>query len=67
MKKRWICIILIFFEIALALAFGFWLQDMISLELCFAIAFLVPLFVISVSSKKSENIWIKLIEVLVLS
>lgn len=67
MKKRWICIILIFFEIALAMAFGFLLQDIMPIELCFAIAFLVPLFVICVSSKKSENIWIKLIEVLVLS
>ncbi len=67
MKKVWIYIILIIFEITLGLAYGFLLQNTVPVEVCLFIAFLVPLFIISVSFKKQRDMYVRLIEVLVLS
>ena len=67
MKKVWIYIILIIFEITLGLVYGFLLQNTIPVEVCLFIAFLVPFFTISVSLKKQRDMYVKLIEVLALS
>ena len=67
MKKIWIYFILIIFEIALGLAYGFLLQNTVPVEVCLFVAFLVPFFVISISSKSQREVYVKLIEVLVLS
>ena len=67
MKKSWVYIILIIFEIVLGFAYGFWLQNIISYGVCCFIAFLVPFFVISISSKNQRDVYVKLIEILVLS
>ena len=67
MKKVWTYIILIIFEIALGLAYGFLLQNIIPVEICLFIAFLVPFFYHSCFLKKQRDMYVKLIEVLTLS
>ena len=67
MKKGWVYSILIIFEIVLGLAYGFLLQNVIPVEVCLFVAFLVPFFVISISSKKQRDVYVKLIETSVLS
>ena len=64
MKKDWILII---FEIVLGFAYGFLLQNIIPAEVCLFVAFLVPFFVISISSKSQREVYVKLIETSVLS
>lgn len=67
MKKVWIYIILIIFEIALGLAYGFLLQNIIPIEVCLFIAFFVPFLSYLFLLKKQQDVYVKLIEVSVLS
>lgn len=74
MKKDWVYSILIIFEIVLGFAYGFLLQNIIPAEVCLFVAFLVPFFVISISSKSQREVYVnqrevyvKLIETSVLS
>ena len=67
MKKFWIYITLTFFEILLGLTYGFFLQNIISVEICLFIAFFVPFFIISISLKNEQDLHIKIIEILFLS
>ena len=67
MKKAWIYIILIIFEIALGLTYGFLLQNIMPVETCLFIAFLVPFFTISVSAKEQRNKFVDWVEILALS
>ena len=45
----------------------FFLQNIISVEICLFIAFFVPFFIISISLKNEQDLHIKIIEVLFLS
>ena len=67
MKKGWLFIVLIIFEIVLGLAYGFVLQNIVPVEICLIIAFFVPLFIVSTSFKKQRDVYVKFIEVLALS
>lgn len=67
MKKIWLFILLLLFEIVLGLAYGLGLQNIVPVEVCLFIAFFVPLCIISVSLKNQRDTYVKLIEVLVLS
>ena len=67
MKKWWVYIILIIFEMALVLAYGFLLQSVIPFGICLFIAFLVPLFIMFVSLKEQRDLYAKMIEALTFS
>lgn len=59
MKKVWIYIILIVFEITLALAYGFWLQNIVPIGFCFNSAIAIPFTVLLISFKEKQNMIIK--------
>ena len=67
MKKGWVYGLLIFFETVLGLSYGFLLQNIISVEVCLFIAFLVPFFVIAISFKNQREVYVKMIETFFLS
>ena len=67
MKKVCIYIILIIFEIALGISYGLLLQNIIPFGVCLLIAFFVPFLALSISFINKRDIYVKLIEILVLS
>ena len=67
MKKGWVYGLLIFFETVLGLSYGFLLQNIIPVEVCLFIAFLVPFFVIAISFKNQREVYVKMIETFFLS
>ena len=67
MLKGWVFGLLIFFETVLGLSYGFLLQNIIPVEVCLFIAFLVPFFVIAISFKNQREVYVKMIETFVLS
>ena len=68
MKKIYLYVILILFEVAVGLTYGFILQNIISIEDCLIIAFLVPFILMLIfSMKNQEKIWGKLLRILVLA
>jgi|GEM_PF-2673652 len=67
MKKTYIYVTLVVFEIALGLAYGFLLQNIVPIDFCFAVAFTIPFTVLFISSKEKQDMITKCIETLILS
>lgn len=68
MKNLYLYVILILFEIAVALTYGFILQNIISTETCLSIAFLVPfILLVAFSKKDQEKIQVKVLKTLVVA
>lgn len=67
MRKSYVYIILAVFEIALALSYGFILQNAVPLVFCVMVAFTTPIFVLHLCSKERRNISAKWKELLTAS
>ena len=67
MKRYWICIVLLLFEIILLIACSFMLQNILSVETCLNITFCVSFIVLFASLKDEQNKTSRLIETLSLS
>ncbi len=67
MMKKWIYVVLIVFEIALGLAYGLLLKNIVSIDICLITAFTIPFVVLFASSKSRQDMVIKLSEVLLAS
>ena len=68
MKKLYLYVILILFEIAFGLIYGFILQNVFSIETYLIIAFLIPFVLLTASSRKNQGKIIeKVIKILILS
>jgi len=66
MKKTWIYIALIFFEIVLGFLYGLFLQSIVTGESYFFIAFCIPFTVLSILAKK-QDMFLKISETIFLS
>ena len=68
MKKTIIYVILALFEITLGLIYGFILKNIFSIEICLAIAFLVPfVLVLAFSKKENDKMGAKFLKIFVIA
>ena len=67
MKKVLLFAMLTIFEIALAIAYGFLLQDVIPIYICLPVAFLFPFTVVHIAFKNKKDIPMKVLEAVVIS